>query len=138
MENNIIEYKFKFKPTDNIRTILGIHDQYLKLIEQKYGVRLYLEDRVIKILGEENAVYAVKDVLEEVSLLYDSKGDVSKDDIKIILQLAGDNGVNGYAQGDTFIAVKNGKYIYPKSKGQLEMIRALEKNDIVFINNVPA
>ena len=29
--------------------------------------------------------------------------------------------------------MKNGKYIYPKSEGQLELIKSLEKNDIVFI-----
>lgn len=133
VENNIIEYKYKFKVTDNIRAILGTHDQFLKILEQKFDVHLILEDRKLKILGIENSVNIVKDILEEISLLYNSKGKISKDDIKIIVQLSNGNGVSGYSQSDTFIAMKNGKYIYPKSEGQLELIKSLEKNDIVFI-----
>ena len=133
MENNIIEYRYNFKATDNIRAILGIHDQFLKLIEQKFEVRLILEDRKLKILGIENSVHTVKDILEEISLLYNLKGKIDRDDIKIIMQLSNGNGLAGYSQSDTFIAMKNGKYIYPKSEGQLELIKALEKNDIVFI-----
>ncbi len=133
VENNIIEYKYKFKVTDNIRAILGTHDQFLKILEQKFDVHLILEDRKLKILGIENSVNIVKDILEEISLLYNSKGEISKDDIKIIVQLSNGNGVSGYSQSDTFIAMKNGKYIYPKSEGQLELIKSLEKNDIVFI-----
>ncbi len=133
MKNVITEFKYKFKETDNIRAILGIHDRFLKIIEQKYDVRLILENRELKILGNESAVQISKDVLEELSLLYASESKITLDDLKIILQLTNGNGISSYSPTDIFIAMKNGKYIYPKSEGQIRLIKALEKNDILFV-----
>jgi len=133
VKNVITEFKYKFKETDNIRAILGIHDRFLKIIEQKYDVRLILENRELKILGNESAVQISKDVLEELSLLYASESKITLDDLKIILQLTNGNGISSYSPTDIFIAMKNGKYIYPKSEGQIRLIKALEKNDILFV-----
>ncbi len=130
--NIISEYIYKFKATDNIRILLGTHDQFLKIIEDKYNIKLILKDNSLKILGEENTIDIVKDILAEISLIYNSKGDISPDDIKILLQLSDGVGVQGYSKGNIFIAMKNGKIIYPKSEGQLKLIKTLENNDIVF------
>jgi phosphate starvation-inducible PhoH-like protein len=133
VQNNIIEYTYKFKPTANIREIFGSHDIYLKLIEEKFGTRIVLNDNNFTIIGNEDEIKKVVDILEELFQIYQNRGSISVDDIKILLQLSTADSVNGYSKSDIFIAMKNGKYIYPKTEGQLKLLKALEKDDVVFI-----
>jgi len=131
--NNIVEYIYKFKSTDNIRAILGSHDKFIKILENKFNARLILKDNFLKVLGDDKSIEVIKNILSEISLLYKNKGEISQDDIKIILQLADGSDLQGYSNSNIFIAMKNGKFVYPQSEGQLSLIKALDNNDIVFI-----
>jgi phosphate starvation-inducible PhoH-like protein len=132
VQNNIIEYRYRIKPSDNIREIFGIHDKYLRLLEEKFNARISLNNQEIILLGAEEDIKKIRNILEEISHIYQSRGGINEEDVKILIQISAGNGVNGYSKSEIFIALKNGKFIYPKTDGQLKLLKALEKNDVVF------
>jgi phosphate starvation-inducible PhoH-like protein len=106
-------------------SLLGQGDQTLKRIETEYPVQITLRDATLSVSGgEEEAVERAASALRELVHVAERGKVVEDADVSIALGLTG-NSLSREAAADR-------KTIRPRSATQVNYLRALEKNDIVF------
>jgi phosphate starvation-inducible PhoH-like protein len=120
-------------------SLLGQGDQTLKRIETEYPVQITLRDATLSVSGgEEEAVEKAASALRELVHVAERGKVVEDADVSIALGLSG-NSMSREAAAEAREAldgepgyVFDRKTIRPRSATQVNYLRALEKNDIVF------
>ncbi|MFN4245577.1 MAG: PhoH family protein [Brevinematia bacterium] len=116
--------------------LAGVNDVNIRLIESNFKVKVYLTDSSFVVVGDEENVKLVRKVINSMMELVNNDKIVSDDDMNIIIrqfkyQERNDIDLDNLLLKGVVVSKKN-KVIRPKTKGQVEYMRAIEENDIVF------
>ncbi len=124
-----------FQDNKHLQIIFGKYDQNLKLIEKELKIKIIRQNKGLKILGEPGDVSKSTELFDYLKGLVESGSDVKQRDIIYALKIAkpeeGGIDFKQLAKESIEVAVK-GHLVTPKTKGQLEYVEAIKKNDIVF------
>ncbi len=102
-------------PGNDPGSILGFHDELLKIVKEKFGVIAVMRNDTIYLKGDETQVKNARDYIQNVIKKAQEKGESA-----------------GESQPDSEIKITTPKrLIKPKSPGQLEYIMAIDNYDIV-------
>jgi phosphate starvation-inducible PhoH-like protein len=121
-------------PQEGLNTLYGIHDENLKLLEQKLGVHISARGNQLKIKGDPLNLQQAEKIIKEFAHLLEEGYSIQHEDFKIALRLVSENEDISIAQYflDNKIFPSTKKQVIPKSLNQKKYIEAIKKYDIVF------
>ena len=135
----LLEKIFKLNSQTPVQFFYGVNEEHIVLLEQNFNSRLVARGSVIKIIGPQNEVEVISEILEDLESTLQKKHQLSAQDILTTIQIyknqlnPGDsNGLLG-VQGSSDLGIQTAsKLIKPKSEKQEQLIQAIAKNDLVF------
>jgi phosphate starvation-inducible protein PhoH and related proteins len=123
------EATISFTDHDQIRTLFGARDEHLRQVREFLGIDVVLRGDELRLKGDDDHVRQGLQVFEELRGIVERQGQLSDDDVGRVLQGYGKNG--GVPADGIDVATANVN-VRPRSDGQVEYIRAVEQNDLVF------
>lgn len=120
---------------DTLSRLLGVKDENIRLIEQRFPVRIGVRGSQLILQGPDD------DVLETVSGFISQIHQVAKQghrvtavDIRYALDVIAEKGKIDLSPiyNDVIVTTSRGKPVRPRTSGQKEYIQAMRSNDIVF------
>src|SRR6056297_3727442 len=116
------------------REIAGNMDENFKEIYKIYEVDIVVRDNKLKLMGKENEVEIVSNIINEMIKTIKKEGTVNKQRLNYLLDLYIDKyeGNLDKLLNDIVALTSNGRTIKPKTLGQKRYIDNIRKNDIVF------
>jgi len=129
MERNIY-----FDDNKDLQLLFGKYDENLKLIEHELSVRIVRIKDGLKITGPQQKIAKVSELIDYLFETFGDGQDIKKRDIIYALRLVEDGkGIDfkKLAKEKIEVSIKGG-LVTPKSKGQIDYVEAIKKNDIVF------
>ncbi len=117
-----------------LESLVGAHDQNLKLIEEKLGVQIVPRDDQLQIFGDEQAAQDAQDLLQRLLEIIRRRDTLSDQDLKYALRAVQRQAVDDTDAllAEPLLVTPRGKPIRPKTAGQMEYVQAMVQNDVVF------
>lgn len=113
------------------QAISGQHDEYLKLIEEKFNANVLLRGEGFEVIGGEEDVQGAAKVLEELLTLLRSGQTIGINDVKYAIRMVKRSG-KVIEAGDAIPVLSKRGVIRPKTPGQRRYIEAIKNYDLVF------
>lgn len=129
-----MERTIRFDDIQELQIIFGRYDENVYLIQDELNVKVVRDSNGIKISGSREQVDKACGLFDYLRGIVEKGADVKKRDIVYALKLAKpDEGFDFKKLGKEKIDVSvKGALVTPKTRGQIEYIDAIKKNDIVF------
>ncbi len=138
---NIIEKRISLTGIDLIN-FSGINDENLNLIKDNFDSTIVFRGDTIFLKGEESEIKIIEKVFAELIFLQKRHGSIYPRDVKLVLELI-DSGEDqsdkikerlGVSQNEIkdVILFKKNDFIKPRTANQLEYLKKVRDNDIVF------
>ncbi|MBP5282261.1 MAG: PhoH family protein [Lachnospiraceae bacterium] len=120
--------------TQELQTIFGANDKYVKKIEQTFGVSVIDRNGKVSISGEDSSVEKAAEILHQLCLSIQRGNDVEEQlvDYAIEMGLEDQEEVLEEMDGDVICHTVSGKPIKPKTMGQKKYVDAIKDHMIVF------
>ena len=113
--------------------VFGVNDVFLKLIEEKFPLKIFARGSKITLEGEDKHIQQVDRILGEILLTINQKGFVNENDLRALINVEiGGEKLKGEITLDTVILFTKNGTIKPRSPNQERYYRSTLKNDIVF------
>ncbi len=118
----------------DLQILVGKYDQNLKLIEKELNVKVVQHDLGLKVSGSRLQADKACELFDYLKGIIKSGSEIKIRDISYALKLAQpDEGVDFKRLAKEKIEVSlKGVLVIPKTKGQIEYVEAIKRNDIVF------
>ncbi len=129
----IVEKRIKMSGVDAV-ALLGINDSNLQIIADRFDANIVVRGDNILIKGEESETDRVEKVFKELMYVLEKTGVLKADDVVTVVELvSGENTKqeSGDSRDIVVLSARN-NLIRPKTPGQRQLVRAVEKNDVVF------
>ena len=129
----VIERKIRISPTDPA-SILGVGDQFLHLIEQKFDASIVARGDTVIVRGDPDEVAQIERVFKELNFILGKSGKMTLRDVRTVLDLIETGPADGVAADDleSVILFAHHDAIRAKTPTQREYYQAAKRNDIVF------
>ena len=138
----LIEKTIFIKDLDPV-VILGFSDEHLNQLDRAFpSTKITARGNRIKILGPQDEVSAIEEIMSEMISIGRQTGNIRSQDVSTLLALAdkaeGDSRSLSSRvpftqdKGDVIIHTHTGEAISAKTPGQSNIVKASEKNDILF------
>ncbi len=125
---------FPLQNLKHLKAIFGPQDQYIKMIEETLKVKIFLKSDHLIIKGDSaKDIDKAINVLKEMHFFAEKNLPIKKSDVLHFLRFSTSNNEFFQELKDYRIEVfSRKKFITPKTKGQLEYVKAIYDYDIVF------
>ena len=132
---DIVEKRIRISGVDPL-SLLGINDSNLQIISDRFDANIIVRGDNITIKGEEDETTRVEKVFKELLYVLDKTGVLKPDDVVTVVELVSGEGertkaAEGGSRDIVVLSAKN-DLIKPKTPGQRQLVRAVQKNDVVF------
>ncbi len=138
---SIIEKKILLSGIDLIN-FSGINDENLNLIKDSFEATIVLRGDTVFLKGEDSEVKMIEKIFNELIFLQKRQGGIFSKDVKLILDLIDSKegqsdrirerlGISQNEIKDVILFKKN-DFIKPRTANQLEYLKKVKENDIVF------
>ena len=127
------------KKTINIGAVdpllfFGINDNYIKLSEHNFTVKIVVRGNQIKLDGKKNEITILNQIFNDMLYAIEKNASLDEQSMRILIDLASteSNGQsNSVLAHDTILYTHKGS-ISARTKGQREYLKAVNENDITF------
>lgn len=121
-------------PSDKQQQVFGPCDKYMKKIEKALGVTMVMRDGSMKIIGPERAALSAKQIIGTLIELSNRGNEITEQqvDYTIAMSFKEKTSVVLSLDDETITRTAMGKPVKAKTAGQMEYIKAIRKNMIVF------
>jgi phosphate starvation-inducible PhoH-like protein len=123
------EATLAFPDQNEIRTLFGARDEYLRKVREALGIDVVLRGDELRLKGDDEHVRRGLEVFQKLRRIFEESGQITDADVGQILQAYGGNGVVPAEAIDVFAASRK---VHPRTEGQAEYVRAMDQNDLVF------
>ncbi len=130
---DIVEKRIKMSGVDAL-SLLGINDSNLQIISDRFDANIIVRGDSILIKGEESETNRVEKVFKELIYVLNRTGVLKTDDVITVIELVSgesEKQESGDSKDIVVLSAKN-DLIKPKTPGQRQLVRAVQKNDVVF------
>ncbi len=133
---DIVEKRIRISGVDPL-SLLGINDSNLQIISDRFDANIIVRGDSITIKGEEDETARVEKVFKELMYVLDKTGVLRTDDVVTVVELVSGEGESARAgeegSRDTVVLSARNDLIKPKTPGQRQFVRSVQKNDVVFV-----
>ena len=125
------EATISFVNHDQIRTLFGAHDQFLRQVRERVGVEVVLRGDEIRLHGTEDQIQRAVEVFSELRRIVESKGRLHPTEVNDVLN---ENAAQAEqtASGESIDLFEKAKRVHPKTAGQARYVDAMRSHDLVF------
>ncbi len=129
-----MEKIINLKNVQEAKTLLGTHDENLRLIEEELGIVVSTRGESLKLQGDPKQIEIASRLLEELILTIRNGGFIKKHELSYAIKSIKEDETRDIHSIylDRIEVSSKRQYITPKSKGQKEYVDSIRKNDIVF------
>jgi phosphate starvation-inducible PhoH-like protein len=113
---------------DEIRTLFGAQDVYLRRIREAIGVSAVLRGDVLTLEGDDGQVRRAQQVVESLQSIIARRGALSEEDVARTLEHTSPEG----AAPSAIDLFEKAKRVAARTPGQSEYVDAIRKHDLVF------
>jgi len=127
------EATISFADHDQIRTLFGARDRYLRQVRDQVGIDVVLRGDEVRLQGDEAGVQRGLEVFAELRAIIEKKGQLEESEVRRVL------GINGQSQQseagfkpvpiDLF---EKARKVTPRTAGQANYVQSIEQNELVF------
>jgi phosphate starvation-inducible PhoH-like protein len=123
-----------FENNQLAQTLFGEHNQYVRLVEQRLGLRISTKGNTLQIRGDEPEVFQAQRLFKELYGLLKNGYTLYDHDIDFAIRFLNENPGAGLQEVflDAVYVTSQKRIITPKTQNQKEYIEAIRKFDIVF------
>lgn len=114
---------------DEAVLLLGLRDQFLRLIRDALGVRMVARGDVVQIDGTEETVGQTERVFQQLRAILRTNGQLTAEDVKTTLEIVRAGTERHSPQN--LAMMDGGKYLRPRTDGQGRYVQAMRDNDVV-------
>lgn len=127
--NRMSEAIISFASIEQIRTLFGAQDQYLRQVRDTVGVDVVIRGDELKLHGDEHQIQRGVKVIEELRAIIDQRGTLPESEVTRVLARA----EMPVGEHETSIDLfEKAKKVEPRSPGQAEYVRVMRTHDVVF------
>ena len=124
--------KLEFEDNQFLSSLFGYHDKNLKVLEDKFKVKLYSRGNLLSIKGNRDPVEKAYFIIQGLYQKLKSK-DITPEEIENNIDLAKPSYIKEQIEQDQkFQITTKLKTIYPKTKNQEIFLKQMRTKDIVF------
>ena len=136
---DIVEKKIDLTGID-LLNFCGVNDKNISLIKEAFDSTIVVRGDSIFIKGEKSEVDNIERAIEELKFLQNRQGQITSHDVELILDLLDNTKefeVKNKVKPNTnelqeIILFKKNDFIKPRTVTQLEYVKKIKENDIVF------
>lgn len=138
---NITEKRITLAGIDLIN-FSGINEEHLNLIKDSFDATIVMRGDTVFLKGEESEIKTIEKVFNELIFLQKRHGGINPKDVKLVLELINSKEDQsekikekfGFSQNEIkdIILFKKNDFIKPRTSNQLEYLKRVKENDIVF------
>jgi phosphate starvation-inducible PhoH-like protein len=143
MSEKTLDFEFQETPTAErmsfennqlAQSLFGEHNQNIRLVEQRLGLRISTKGNTIHIRGDEHDVFLAQRLFSELYGLLKKGYPLYDNDIDFAIRFLRENQEGGLQEVflDAVYVTSQKRIITPKTQNQKEYIEAIRKFDIVF------
>jgi phosphate starvation-inducible protein PhoH and related proteins len=143
MSEKTLDFEFQETPTAErmsfennqlAQSLFGEHNQNIRLVEQRLGLRISTKGNTIHIRGDEHDVFLAQRLFSELYGLLKKGYPLYDNDIDFAIRFLKENQEGGLQDVflDAVYVTSQKRIITPKTQNQKEYIEAIRKFDIVF------
>ncbi len=121
-----------YPSSSNYRDIFGSGDRNVRMVEDRYGVKVVCRDGAVKVIGDKDAVKMAVKIIKEMDLLISSGTHIDEHTLSSALDYLENGGAGGKIGLNTIVLSAKGRPIKPRSLGQCLYVSAMMERDIVF------
>lgn len=115
------------------QSLLGQRDEHLKLIEERFEVKVVARDSGLEIFGDLEQTGSVARIFDELLTLLRSGKQISSSDVKYAIRMVkGKRNLDLEEIASESISVFSKRLIRAKTPGQRRYVEAIKKHDLVF------
>lgn len=107
---------------------LGPNDEYLTYLEKEFEIQMVIRNQEIQLIGDKDKLKAIEKLILRIIKKIRSHEELTLGKVKQMVSL---NGFSDFEAKPITYTV-SGKTIYPKTKGQSQLIEAMLNHDMVF------
>ncbi len=121
-------------PDEFLQQLLGVELRNAEFLEQALGVRLSARGEALFLDGDEEAVAACRDIVDQILKLYQAGIRIGAGDLRTAcaLRAEGYRGELLEFYREARIQCAHGRVVFPKGLNQGRYLRAIRENDVVF------
>jgi len=130
----MIEQLISVERMDHVLALFGNFDANVKLIEEKYGVKIILRGTDIKVTGDSEKVLSAAKAIEALISLLNSGEALTDQNIHYVMDLVEEGQEQRVSQlaDDVICITAKGRPLKAKTLGQKKYLDAIKKNTITF------
>jgi len=133
LKNSVKKLNLEFKKEHSIIELLGERDSFLKEIERKFRVDIFVLGNDVEVSGERNNVEKAVALINELVLQINIGQKLNSEKLGDSIQIMESKSIlKPHEIFDNFIIVNSGKKIKARTEGQKRYIEAIKENTIVF------
>ena len=126
--------KIEMADVEETCAILGERDEFLQMIDDKFGCRVVSRGNFIELHGDFSEVVRAEKVILELQRLHRAGSRITAEDVAAATKLVKSNKSEEMQKifGETIIVTASGKHIHAKSLGQQNYITAMKNHVVTF------
>jgi phosphate starvation-inducible protein PhoH and related proteins len=115
---------------DKIHSLFGAQDEHIRLVQDLVGIDIVFRGNELRLQGDENKIKRGTKIIEELLAIVEKTGKLKKSQVTSV--------INGGDSHEKFIPrtkiqlLDQDQVTRPRTEGQQNYIRMMEKNDLVF------
>ena len=129
------EATITFADHDQIRTLFGARDEFLRQVRDDLGIDVVVRGDELRLQGDEAGIKRGMEVFQELRSIIEARGRLLDTEVKQALARGAYEAVgNGDAAAGAAVVdlFEKAKRVHPRSPGQAELIRTIRENDMTF------
>ncbi len=128
-----IERRIRINGTNPV-VLFGFNDANIRIIEERFDAAIIARGDSVLIRGEDSVVDQVEKVLKELMFIVNKTDSLSERDVNTVLDVLASGQTPEIApeEVDNIILYAKKDYIKARTPGQINYLRAIRQNDIVF------
>jgi len=130
--NEVTKIEIELPENLDLRQFLLPDNQLQQIIEQQFQIRLVIRGHLIKLLGPEAEINAVKSLLEELLKIVKKNGRLTSADIETVIHIERISEPTGKINNIEQQILTSKGIITARTAGQDKLLSAFNNNDIVF------
>jgi len=119
-----------FADQDQIRTLFGARDQFLRQVRDCVGVDVVLRGDELRLRGNDQQIQRGLEIFNELRSIVENRGQLEESEVLRVLN----NGTTQLldAQHEAVELFSNQEQVRPRSPGQVDYLQKIKNNDLTF------
>lgn len=131
------EATISFENQDQIRTLFGAQDRFLRRVRDSVGIEVVLRDGELRLQGTEMQLARGVEVFSELRAIVEKQGFLEETEVRRVLgetpEPSTPQKANEAEEVETAIDLfEKARRVHPRSPGQTEYVRTIRDNDLIF------